>query len=596
MTRFNQHRSSSTSFRGLSRSNTMQGPYKSRFGFTLVEMLIAVALILIIMTMFAEIFQIAAGSLSKQRSLTENDQRARMLTTIIRGDLEKRTFRDVIPFSSNQDTRVLGGLLLRRSGYWYYAENDPGNDTDDELQFTVRTTLRSQSTDATPYLGVATPFSALTILSQDTGSNQFTVAGDYSWAFPSAAPFGNVWISGSLDTNGTLSNDGRYGVTSVSVVGGNTQIYVDRTTYSMATLGTMYLTEFQPDLDDGMPGNRIGQSSAAEVAYFMRNGNLYRRVLLIRDADPSDGQPRLITGSPVFTNTYIPSGGSFWRDFDYSAFYFRGTDTGAGLTGSRPYFHTAAESLNNDANAPKELLYSNASLLPFPAHPEDQFRIISLGIPQLRFGHDPWTGIPFSFALPGNDNQMGTSDDSGFIGRYTLAECSDPAFGYPGTMSMPNTANPAQDQSPMSMNNSSLTLNLNGAVSSYSTVSPQRRGADIIMTNVLGFDVKVWDRAANNGIGQFVDVGDSSVTTGSFVPGNCQNFYYSPGNASGSKYRYDTWHPKAVTAQPGSPANRNSNPPFSASITAVQITINYRDISGDQTRQLTIVHSLVDPY
>ena len=51
-------------------------------GFTLVEMLVSVACVLLMMSMFAQIFQMATGSLSQQRGLAENDQKARMITPL----------------------------------------------------------------------------------------------------------------------------------------------------------------------------------------------------------------------------------------------------------------------------------------------------------------------------------------------------------------------------------------------------------------------------------------------------------------------------------------------------------------------------------
>ncbi|HEY0984927.1 PulJ/GspJ family protein [Schlesneria sp.] len=592
--------------RSVRSSQPIAGDRTAR-GFTLVEMLIAVGLILLIMSMFATIFEIAAGSLSKQRGLAENDQKARMLTSVIRGDLEKRTFRDIIPFTPGQDTGALGGLLLRRSGYWYYAENDPTDETDDVLQFTTKVTLKSQNSDTAPFLGVAVPFSGATrtIASQDDSGLQgiFTITGNVTGYFPSGAPFGHIWVSGSRSSNGLQSNDGRYRVTNISLPGGNTQIEVDRPILPMSTLGTIYLAEDQPELDDGIAGNMMGQSGAAEISYFLRGGNLYRRVLLIRDTDPSDSQPRannggplISTGNPDYTSEYLPSGGSFWRDLDYSAFNFRGNSTGTNLIGGGVRFHNVGESLSNDANGPKEVAFSTPLPLPTPLQPQDQFRILSLGIPQTRFGHDPWTGLPREFAMAGTDGQLGTADDTGFIGRYTTSECSDSAFYYPGAMTtIPDRQNPALDTNPMSMN-TPVTLDLNGAVTNYSSSPIQRRGTDILMANALSFDVKVWDPAANGGYGQFVDLGDNTITGGSFIPGNSQNFYYSPSTAGNGKYRYDTWHPRAEIAQPGSPANRNSNPPFATAVSAVQITINYRDIASEQIRQVTIVQSLVDPY
>src|SRR5262249_10464362 len=52
---------------------------RRRAGFTLVEMLVAVALVIIMMTLFATIFQMATGAMQKQKGLSENDQRVRLV-------------------------------------------------------------------------------------------------------------------------------------------------------------------------------------------------------------------------------------------------------------------------------------------------------------------------------------------------------------------------------------------------------------------------------------------------------------------------------------------------------------------------------------
>ena len=62
------------------------GSRTDRGGFTLVEMLVALALVMLMMTMFATIFQMATGSATKQRIIAESDQRSRQLTTVLRAD------------------------------------------------------------------------------------------------------------------------------------------------------------------------------------------------------------------------------------------------------------------------------------------------------------------------------------------------------------------------------------------------------------------------------------------------------------------------------------------------------------------------------
>ena len=75
-----------------------------RGGFTLVELLVAVALIVLIMSMFAQVFRTASNLITRQRGMAENGQRARTLTTIIRSDISRRTFRNLVPFDKDETT------------------------------------------------------------------------------------------------------------------------------------------------------------------------------------------------------------------------------------------------------------------------------------------------------------------------------------------------------------------------------------------------------------------------------------------------------------------------------------------------------------
>jgi hypothetical protein len=212
------------------------------------------------------------------------------------------------------------------------------------------------------------------------------------------------------------------------------------------------------------------------------------------------------------------------------------------------------------------------------------------------------------------------------VGRFNLQECSHQNFGYPGNT---NNGNPFDNQT--------LTVDpLSGLVSNYAYSSPPyyRRGQDILMSNVLSFDVKVWDPVNN----QFVDVGDSTLAKGPFhknagvrvdasgniVGGRLNSTYGKDGH-----FRFDTWHSSAsIFAYAASPvtgttfyneppyynANPVPSPPYTYNeppyvpvvtnpitgqpqavpLTAIQITINFRDVSSNQIRQLTINQSLID--
>src|ERR1700733_6754172 len=104
-------------------------------GFTLIEILVVLALTLVMMSMFATIFSMTGTFVTKQKGIGENDQSARILTTVLKTDLEARTMLLLAPFHPNMS--ALGDDSTNRLGYFYVSENDPTDDTDDLLQFTV---------------------------------------------------------------------------------------------------------------------------------------------------------------------------------------------------------------------------------------------------------------------------------------------------------------------------------------------------------------------------------------------------------------------------------------------------------------------------
>ena len=566
-------------------------PHRSS-GFTLVELLVVVGLVLLMMSMFAQIFVMATDTLSQQRGIAENDQRGRLLSMTLRGDLDHRTFRDVLPFRANEDTRQLGHSLARRSGYFEIDEGTSSSGEDDVLQFTASVNISLHASNSAPFVGRSGILSGQTI--QTLTSDSITLSGDYQSVISTSSP---VWIGGSTSTAG-YSNNGRYFPTAVSVNNsGNNKVTTikfqsnsfntsaqDTSVGAIAPWGVLYLSESDPDFDDGIFGNFATISSTAEISYFLRNGNLYRRVLLIRDtANGGDAQPTWSNGTPILwgaatasTENYgsvnTANSSTFWRDFDFSAFYFGGVNTSNGVIMKGIRLHDTRDSMSNSSQ-PAVMLVDETK------NPVTLFPI-SLGIPHLRFGHSTRTGFP--------------QDMVNIPTRFTLQECSNSAFGYPGNIDGGN--NPF-DTTNLSLN-SSTALSDPGLVTAFSGQT-FRRGEDILMTNVLTFDVKVLDPNS----GSFVNLGDdnaplgrgmSKPTFGRTSVGRL-NTTYGPND----HFRFDTWHPLASV---GTGVNDNEPPyiPFSFSsgkavpLSAIQITINYRDPSSNQVRQMTIVQSLVD--
>lgn len=131
-----------------------------RGGFTLVEMLVSTALVMLIMVLFAEIYAAAVGSIREQEGIAKNDQKARSVINMLRNDLKARSYRE-IPLAVTDPSKaslVARGIVpihprtlvidSAQRGYFYISENDPADDTDDVLSLSVLLT-----TDVGKYAG-----------------------------------------------------------------------------------------------------------------------------------------------------------------------------------------------------------------------------------------------------------------------------------------------------------------------------------------------------------------------------------------------------------------------------------------------------------
>ncbi len=396
----------------LNTARSKISPRSQRSGFTLIEMLISVALLLIIVTIFGQIFSIATNAIVTQRGIGVNDQKARTLDVTMRADLDNISYKplagddgiipmigkftpgpsNATPFDQNINEVEYNGDIIDEAmqGYFYISENNPDDDTDDVLAFTTLA-----SSDEEPYY-----------------VNAINLA---SW------------------TSTLTGND-------------------------------------HPDFDDGVLDNGTATSRKAEVCYFLRNGILYRRVLAIReplfDNPPyetsgiRDGQPTKITATAedLFLNNY-PAARNFYSDFDFSARHDAATN--------HVKFNSTLEQLSDPRNRFGHL------------HAADYFATTN-------YRRD---GLPREF--------VGTGTAALFMGRYTQEETSSINFKYP-------QQNPAAASHPIVRTYAAVDLTNFETSGRLNTVyNGTRIGEDILMTNVLAFDVEVWDDA----IGQYVDLG-----------------------------------------------------------------------------------------
>lgn len=519
-------------------------------GFTLVEMLVAVALVLLMMVLFAQVFQQCSNTMTRQKGMAENDQKARQLTLLLKGDIANRTFQDVTPIRRQIAPNYDPGQ--NRRGYFSISENDPSSKTDDVLAFTIQI-----PSSELPLSGRA----ALLKYSADT-----------------------------LNADGTID------------LGATT------TTTEHLTLDQYLVSNHdQPDFDDAQTSaNNTSSSIAAEVCYFLRNGSLYRRMLLVRNSyDDSGsittvGQPPMTNGKDYASALTVKGSGQFWRDFDSSAFH-KGIKSTTMATNGMAFHTIASNSLSNKITG---------------IDPDIQYPI-SLGIPHLRFGstvylNDGFTpnsiGFPREFLDTASPPAAST-----FIGRFNQQETAHSNFGYPGRN--PATGNPMDPSTALTIDSAT------GLVTQYESET-YRRGEDVMLSNVYEFDIKVWDDDTN--VRDWVDLGHNRKSGATNVG------YYNAANRLVSLYndfrdnRYDTWHPQmGNTANPFPPYFPGTNGADGAPGTilldddasgtaddatergidgtddvvyplrAIQITIKYFDLSSNQVRQLTLVYSLI---
>ena len=414
-------------------------------------MLVATALVVVMLLMFAQIYTVAVSGITNQRGLANNDQKARMFATIIRNDLQNLTYRQPSPAYGN-----VQGIVplapgdeaitdpLRQKGYLYYSENNPLLDFDDVLQFTVM---------------LGTPESA-------SGSTQQLFQG-------AAANLG-------------LANE--------------------------------------PDLDDGVSGNGLGSSRAAEIAYFLRAGNLYRRVLPLRDpvranASPSNQPGNGVNdsynyniGSQDYTNT-----SNFYTDFGYSATraYAEVFNSGTGSLEWRSWlWFNGIDSLDNTAGE------SNSPL----------------ALPWHRFGFHTNPQDTNDHGMP---REYDSSATPAFFGRYTEQETSyiiapsvgdqtlpTNKFGWPGIN------NPYMDRS-----TGGIVLDADGVINSMDGIGVNE---DLLLSNVEAMDVEIYDLVNET----FVSIGDAGSL---FADGGASRTNTVFGPSTGGNRVFDTWHPATGT-------------------------------------------------
>lgn len=459
-------------------------------------MLVSVTLVLLMMTLFAGIFSMATDSVSRQKGIAELDQGARILTNNFRADLAKRTFRYGMPYYPGENASTSPTPFGNRAGYLYVSANDPASGIDDVLQFSANSSLTNEENDSTPYFGAA------------------------ALLYDRIAELESVAHATDLTFNPN-----------------------------------------QPEADDSiLSPNGAMASRGAEISYFLRNGNLYRRVMLLRDPLPQVGGEQVVEPASTQHDTdyfinegdMAPSGGTILAGDGGGRFWVVTSPQNITRGGANNFVIPAGdtECANRDAwnvvqsndlwryfdisavpsgtGAGGMNPSSGVQLLGMSALANDS-GIASLGNPAYRWG--------FNF-YSGQSREHGGTAGSIFLGRFLHAETSDWRFNWPmsGARNEPAfTGDPTCGNTPdfsgsligsgtvlgnpMSLTNVPLTLNSAGVVSNFdgteSASDTIARGGpraveDLLLTNVHEFRVEIWDER----LGQFVVPGYGTVSGG----------------------------------------------------------------------------------
>jgi type II secretory pathway pseudopilin PulG len=219
---------------------------------------------------------------------------------------------------------------------------------------------------------------------------------------------------------------------------------------------------------------------------------------------------------------------------------------------------------------------------------------------ECRFAH-PITPFPFDARYWGQ------------LGLPTLRECSDPTWiagilngTLPATSTIidfwSNVTSP-------SLADNALNLAGNGS----------RIADDVILTNVIGFDVKAWDPGANGGAGDYVDLGnnDMAKNPSGFFTGFGMPKSMLQGSANTARV-YDTWSTHYETVgllgldptiyPPGRGTNgfdddgngivdddgeKITSPPYPYPLRGIQVKIRVFEPDSRQIRELTIIQDFL---
>ncbi|HVJ82042.1 MAG TPA: type II secretion system protein [Planctomycetia bacterium] len=453
-----------------------------RTGFTLVEMLVAVALTLFIMGLFAVLMQSATRGVREAKGIASIDQKLRNAVGAIRTDLRQ-------VFLANNGSRFSPAELFTRAdripthGFFVVEANDRalhqgiddrGNpiehDHDNVLGLTVR--REGNSAEEMFYGRAGTGFTTMPNYLVGGNPVDLGVYLDNLWKGPSSR----------FDTSNNATVTSQYA-----------EVW-----YFSRPDGTATLAEVGADPYDFQRDPGTNASRAANPPALPKTFKLYRRQLLVLNDESLNRDPVNGRGvGPVPIPAVAPSlAGSFYHYFDVSATRELTTNAGeliqaTGAAGNGViHFNTLADLTRREFRygmQPIRMAYQQ-----FPPFNLDPYPAINYPINGNPRQHT-LRAIPLSHSdtatnpIPGLHDYYRAVDPATrlyehWIGRPTLAESAH--RNYPWWVFILDTNQSAAPGVNMTVNPRT------GGLNAYPVTDGQRAGDDVLLPDVLSFQVK----------------------------------------------------------------------------------------------------------
>ncbi len=135
-----------------------------------------------------------------------------------------------------------------------------------------------------------------------------------------------------------------------------------------------------------------------------------------------------------------------------------------------------------------------------------------------------------------------------------------------------------------------------GSLAAGATLTGDQEGDDILLTNVIAFDVRAFDAQAG-GTGGYIDLASGGTQPLGVNPPLFSGTMMTTGTTATQRAVYDTWSTHYTFPNPGSgwadASQYATAPPYNVALRGIEVRIRCYEPTSRQVRQVTVRHSFV---